>query len=406
MKKLTAREQVVQVSRPDDPKPSSKDSKLARTAAYKQRRIDEEPKMYSDKNFGLTKSLIDAVRGIVEKKEASSEVKKMTGGKTKVDLNPETVDKITDVDDNRSKKAMQKEERDSPEWEKATPKKRVSQVKKDLKSINGNEGHDLQKEEAEDTTPRNEKERKLASLAAPKNKITHKDVLVGRGVIKEKKCDKCGMDPCKCKHVKEEVVVTEATSGYRIYHPQYSQAVQHALHHHNQKHGLTHDEDDYHQKITHGPRKPAEGETRTHNILAYDKNGKEHVIHMQIYNRGGEHSPYELNTYHSKVNKKLQKEETEKLDERNKENKLKKDIFVTKLGMKKEPWYKTHEEVQLSNDELANLAAIAELFDEGKKKEKGVPSQTTIGSAPTRGANQDQSGFNPTNNVSDYTISD
>ena len=33
------------------------------------------------------------------------------------------------------------------------------------------------------TTPKNEKERKLAALAAPKDKITHKDVMVGRGVI-------------------------------------------------------------------------------------------------------------------------------------------------------------------------------------------------------------------------------
>ena len=33
------------------------------------------------------------------------------------------------------------------------------------------------------TTPKNEKERKLAALAAPKDKITHKDVLVGRGVV-------------------------------------------------------------------------------------------------------------------------------------------------------------------------------------------------------------------------------
>lgn len=33
--------------------------------------------------------------------------------------------------------------------------------------------------------PKTEKEKKLAALAAPKDKITHKDVLVGRGVVKE-----------------------------------------------------------------------------------------------------------------------------------------------------------------------------------------------------------------------------
>jgi hypothetical protein len=35
------------------------------------------------------------------------------------------------------------------------------------------------------TTPKSDKEKKLAALAEPKNKITHKDVLVGRGVVKE-----------------------------------------------------------------------------------------------------------------------------------------------------------------------------------------------------------------------------
>jgi hypothetical protein len=35
------------------------------------------------------------------------------------------------------------------------------------------------------TTPKTDKEKKLAALAEPKNKITHKDVLVGRGVVKE-----------------------------------------------------------------------------------------------------------------------------------------------------------------------------------------------------------------------------
>ena len=42
-----------------------------------------------------------------------------------------------------------------------------------------------------------------------------------------------------------------------------------------------------------------------------DKNGKKHMVHMQVYNKGGSH-PYELNTY-SSTTKELQKEE--QLDE-------------------------------------------------------------------------------------------
>jgi hypothetical protein len=37
--------------------------------------------------------------------------------------------------------------------------------------------------ESKHTTPKTEKEKKLAALAKPKDKITHKDVLVGRGVL-------------------------------------------------------------------------------------------------------------------------------------------------------------------------------------------------------------------------------
>ena len=37
--------------------------------------------------------------------------------------------------------------------------------------------------EAEGTTPSSEKEKKLAALAEPKDKVTHKDVMVGRGVL-------------------------------------------------------------------------------------------------------------------------------------------------------------------------------------------------------------------------------
>jgi hypothetical protein len=69
--------------------------------------------------------------------------------------------------------------------------------------------------------------------------------------------------------------------------------------------------------------------------------------------------------------------------------------------------YPVKEDIKLSNKELANLEAISELFDEAKKKKDNTTSsQTTIGSAPIRGANQDQSGFNTSGNVADYTISD
>lgn len=106
--------------------------------------------MFSDKQFGLPGGLVAAVKAIMEAKHDSKDkddvdAKKMKGGKTKVDLNPETDDQSTDSD--YKKKSM--------------------------------------KEGKEHTVPKTEKEKKLAALAHPKDKITHKDVLVGRGVVKE-----------------------------------------------------------------------------------------------------------------------------------------------------------------------------------------------------------------------------
>lgn len=111
--------------------------------------------MFSDKQFGLSGGLIAVAKVIMEAKQNDKvkddiDAKKMKGGKTKVDLNPETDDKSHDSD-YTNKKSM--------------------------------------KEGKEHTIPKTEKEKKLAALAHPKDKITHKDVLVGRGAVKEDDLD-------------------------------------------------------------------------------------------------------------------------------------------------------------------------------------------------------------------------
>lgn len=131
------REKIKNVARPNDPEPTSEKSTLSKTGQIMTKIIEEKPTM-SMPNFGLPASLIAAARQIVEKKheDDAGDAKKMTGGKTQVELNPETNDKI----DEAGKKH---------------------------------------------TVPKTPKEKKLAALASPKDKITHKDVLVGRGVVKE-----------------------------------------------------------------------------------------------------------------------------------------------------------------------------------------------------------------------------
>jgi hypothetical protein len=148
------REEIENVARMDGDKPTSKKSTLIKTGQIKTKIVEEKPTM-SVPNFGLPKSLIDAVRQIVEKKdEDEKDPKKMTGGKTAVDIDPETDDKQNDDD--------------------AAAKGKKKAVKEETKS---------------GTEPKTEKEKNLAALASPKDKITHKDVLVGRGVVKEEEVE-------------------------------------------------------------------------------------------------------------------------------------------------------------------------------------------------------------------------
>ena len=138
-----ARVKIKNVARLGDPEPTSEKSTLGKTDSIKTKIVEEKPTM-SLPNFGLPASLIAAARQIVEKKhdDGNGDAKKMEGGKTAVIIDPETDDKI-------------------------------------------NEGEPKKKH----TTPKSAGEKKLAALAHPKDKITHKDVLVGRGVVKEEEVE-------------------------------------------------------------------------------------------------------------------------------------------------------------------------------------------------------------------------
>jgi hypothetical protein len=101
--------------------------------------------------------------------------------------------------------------------------------------------------------------------------------------------------------------------SHTLYHKSYTDAINAALKHSD----LNVSDEDRDTHIAMGPRKPAEGETVKHHIPATDKNGDKHIIHIQVYNKGG-NKPFELNTYSSKkgvsfssVSKKKVAEETE-----------------------------------------------------------------------------------------------
>jgi len=86
-------------------------------------------------------------------------------------------------------------------------------------------------------------------------------------------------------------------SDYTLYHKSYTDAINHALSHH-QKFGLNVSDDDRFQHVGVGSKKPSEGNTTSVSMPATHTSGKKHMVHVQVFNKGGTH-PYELNTYSS-----------------------------------------------------------------------------------------------------------
>ena len=81
------------------------------------------------------------------------------------------------------------------------------------------------------------------------------------------------------------------------YHPSYTSAIQTAIAH-AKKRGYEVDKDDYDSKVSSGPRKPSEGKTVSHNLkLTKDGKPTKKGLAIQVYNRGGDKTPYELNHY-------------------------------------------------------------------------------------------------------------
>ena len=153
--------------------------------------------------------------------------------------------------------------------------------------------------------------------------------------------------------------VNKTSSGYEINHAQYTDAVNHALAHHSSEKGIQISDEDRWHHISSGNRKPSAGETRIHNIPALDKNGNQHVVHMQIYNRGGSgNKPYELNTYSSKMPNKNVKEEAEEIEER-KTTKDKLDTHFDFRNLKKPVKEEVEEIEEVSVGKLQNYVKDA-----------------------------------------------
>lgn len=383
------REKIENVARMDGAKPTSEKSTLSKTGQIKTKIVEEKPTM-SLPNFGLPQSLIDAVRQIVEKKdEDEKDPKKMTGGKTVVDTDPETDDKQNDDD--------------------AAAKGKKKAVKEETKSH---------------TIPKTDKEKKLAALASPKDKITHKDVLVGRGVVKEEEVEEIDLSVTE-EQIYEALIDEGDLSVRALYNKMGGDKSNKPVHKAIQKvHGaatLGHlkkafsanmrgdfdkEEGHFEKARASSGKKDAIGATVGKNRSAFRK-ANEEVDQLDELKRST------LASYVKKAaTSSGSPRDLEHLGQITKTHPDARDKILNKMqnrqtGIVKAADRLAKEEVEFSEEELARIADIASSFqteiDEAVKKSS---APTTATSAPIRGANQDQSGFNTKNSTADYTISD
>jgi len=94
----------------------------------------------------------------------------------------------------------------------------------------------------------------------------------------------------KSKKVKEDLDEAKSSTGYKLYHKSFSDAMQHAYAHAKSKFGITIKKDEIDNKVATGPRKPGTGKTNTYRLK-----GDKGNIQVQVANLDGK--KYELNMY-------------------------------------------------------------------------------------------------------------
>ena len=256
------RMKIKNVARPDDAAPISDKSTLGKTGQIKTKVIDEAKPTMSLPNFGLSASLIETARQIVQKKQDDNDKdsKKMSGGKTAVDFEPETNGKIkeaklspaefmkgtrragTGTDDQLKADAVRKNAgpgsgkirqlaRDELKRRGVMKEQDVEQVDEVSKETLGSYVKKVAALPPEKIKPSREKGIEMASKKLHKEdarkvhgektqvdtkpKLSMQEKLLDKQqkisavdfkALHDKKCSKCGKIDCDCNDVKEEVI--------------------------------------------------------------------------------------------------------------------------------------------------------------------------------------------------------
>ena len=171
------------------------------------------------------------------------------------------------------------------------PDSEVSDTVKDLaKSMSTKELEDFASTKHKGL-PQKKEDNNISNRSAAMVPQTYNDPNTGKKKVR--------MVPAKSNIVKTNDRVDEAKSstGYELYHRDFSSAMQHAYKHAKAKLGVDVDPEEIHNKVAMGPRKPSKGKTNSYRLL--DKGGKK-AIQVQVY--GMDNGKYELNMYKESVN--------------------------------------------------------------------------------------------------------
>lgn len=96
--------------------------------------------------------------------------------------------------------------------------------------------------------------------------------------------------------VAESLEEGKSSTGYELYHKDFSSAMKHAYDFAKKKFGIEVDPKEIDDKVASGPRKPSKGKTNSYRLLG--KDGKK-AIQVQVY--GMDNGKYELNMYKESV---------------------------------------------------------------------------------------------------------
>ena len=171
------------------------------------------------------------------------------------------------------------------------PDSEVSDTVKDLaKSMSTKELEDFASTKHKGL-PQKKEDNEITNRSAAMKPQTYNDPKTGRKKVR--------MVPVNTNIVKTNDRVDEAKSstGYELYHRDFSSAMQHAYKHAKAKLGVDVDPEEIDKKVASGPRKPSKGKTNSYRLL--DKGGKK-AIQVQVY--GMDNGKYELNMYKESVN--------------------------------------------------------------------------------------------------------